>query len=137
MKATVKEFRPIDTYAVITWCIWAALSIVIIIEIATNDPFISRNTWALFFTLLLAAVFVLCLVLLFMPTIFERVHYNIVRLHVAYVLTLVFFFIPVVFGSAFSYNTVSDVRFEEYLNIFLVCSFPLGSIFFIYLLKYD
>lgn len=137
MKATVKEFRPIDTYAVITWCIWAVLSIVIVIEIATNDPFISRNTWVVFFTLLLAVIFAFCLILLFVPNIFERSHYSIVKLHTAYVLTLVFFFIPVLYGSAFSYNTVSDIRFAEYLNIFLVCSLPLGSIFLIYLLKYD
>lgn len=133
MKRSPRRLRPIDTYVVVSWCIWAFISIAILIEISTNDTVINRNTWAIFFTLLLVAIFIFCLCLLFLPVMFVRDHFNVIKIHVAYVLTLVFFFIPVVYGSAFSYNTVSDTRFEEYLNIFFVCSLPWGSIFLIYL----
>lgn len=137
MRQAREQYLSIDTYIVTYWSIWFSLNIVIFIEIVTNDPIVNRNTWVLVFTLFLGGIFGFCLYMLFNPNVFDRYHTSVIKVHMSYVLSLLLFFIPILYGSALSYNTVSDTRFAEYLNVFFVCSFPSGSIFLAYILKYD
>ena len=112
---------------------WGLINLFIMIELVASTTFFTVAAW---FVIIIIYTMLLFAALLYFTS--NKVHFNkhhdkILEIHLNFVLSQNLVFIPILFGAGVS-ATVSYSRFNEYLTIYFIMSFPCVAIFLMYML---